>query len=285
MNTVQVEFTRDDGQRLVFGDDVFHILELSGVGTVTPEIFTKKKAVDHGAIVTGYRIPEREFSVKAEIGDAKLNREYLSVVNAFFNPVYTYNVQITSLGDSKVAKNCYIRRFDDGRGKNVYMPIRPSVTLMYPDAFFLSADEFGKNIASVSGGFVWPYRHLVDEMFYFGLYAFGGKVQVYNDGDVTAYIKVQFVFTGDCEGPAVRKDGSYVKILGEYHAGDRLVLDAYDKTVRLNGQNIATRVEKGSRWNDMILQLGENVVSYEADRGSNNVDVYVYFNKRYLGIN
>ncbi len=285
MINAQVEFIRSDDQRLVLGDGIFHILDMTGIGTLTPEIFTKKKAVDHGSIVTGYRIPEREFAIKAEIGDAKLNRQYLSIINSFFNPVYTYNVIITYLGDSKLAKNCYIRKFDDGAGKNIYKPIVPVITMMYPDAFFLSTDEFGKDIASVTAGFVWPYKHLVDEMWCFGVYAFGGRVKVYNDGDVTAYIKVKFAFTGECTDPSIKKGDSYVKVLGEFHQGDVLVIDAYDKSVRLNGQNVSTRVEKGSKWNDMILQLGDNEVSYDAEHGSINVNVYVYYNKRYLGIN
>lgn len=285
MINAQVEFLRSDNQRLIFGDGVFNILDMAGIGTLTPEIFTKKKAVDHGSIVTGYRIPEREFSIKAEVGDASLNRQYLSILNSFFNPVYTYDVTVTYLGDSKLAKNCYIRKFDDGAGKNIYRPIVPVITMMYPDAFFLSTDEFGKDIASVNAGFIWPYRHLIGESFCFGVYAFGGRVQVFNDGDVTAYIKVAFAFTGECTAPAVYKDESYVRILGDFHSGDRLIIDAYDKSVKLNGQNISTRVEKGSKWNDMILQLGDNVVSYDAEHGSNNVNVYVYYNKRYLGIN
>ena len=285
MIKARVLFLREDGETLTFGDPDFPILSMEGIGKIAPEVFTRKKAVDHGSLITGYRIPEREFTIQAEAIDANANRESLSVLNRFFNPVYIFDVTITYLGDSRTARGCRIRKFDDGAGGNIHKPVLTSVTFLYPDAFFLSTDEFGQDIAGVRGGLVFPYRHVSNTPMAFGVLAFGGRVQIYNDGDVPTYVKAKFVFTGTCTNPSIHKGDAYVKILGTFSAGQTLVLDAYEKSAKLNGTNVSTKVEKGSRWNELTLDLGDNVISYDADFGSNNVSVYIYYSKRYLGIN
>lgn len=73
-------------------------------------------------------------------------------------------------------------------------------------------------------------------------------------------------------------------MLDTFVSGDVLVIDASDKSLTKNGENIDTQLEKGSKWAYLTFDVGENLLSYDADSGNNLMMVRVYFNKRYLGV-
>lgn len=281
--TSMAVFTRSDGATFTFGTEDMPILEFSGIGKITPEIFTKKKPIGHGSIITGMRLPEREFGIKADLIRQSRKEAVLREMNSFFNPTYTFDVEITYMGVSRKAVDCRIRSFDAGSG-NYYAPLKPSITMLCEEAFFLSVSEYGKDIAGATGGFHFPYHPTAEDPIIFGLYAFANGATLSNDGDVETYIKARFVMTGDAINPRIMTGDSYVKVLDTFVAGDVLVIDASNRTVTKNGQNISTRIDKGSRWTDMVLTRGYNQVQFACDSGSNNLSCYVYFNNRYLGV-
>ena len=276
-------FRRSDGKSLTFSDDTFAILKMKGTDDLKLEVFKKKKAVGDGDIITGYRVPSRELYVKAEIIDHRLNDKMRDIMTRFFNPKYSFDVYVTYTGEQRFARRCSLLRFYCPE-ENVHVPIKPEVTMLYPDGYFLSVDEFGQNIASIRGGRGWPYVNLVGKSGPFGVHAFARNVQVYNDGDAEAYCKAVITFEGEVTNPRIISGDAYVKVLDVFVAGDRLELDAYEKSATKNGKNISVKVDKGSRWNDMIFEVGDNTIAYDADFGNNLMNVNVYFNKRYLGV-
>jgi len=276
-------FRRSDGKSLTFGDDMFGILKMEGIDDLKPEVFKKKKAIGDGDIITGYRIPSRELSVTAELYDHRLNAQMRKVMDSFFNPKFTFDVYITYTAEQRFARNCSLLRYKCPKG-NIYKPLQPQVIMLYPDGYFLSVDEFGQDIASIRGGRGWPYVNLVGKSGPFGVHAFQRNVQIFNDGDAEAYCKAVITFTGEVTNPRIMNGDAYVKVLDVFVEGDRLELDAYAKSATKNGKNISTKVDKGSRWNDMIFVVGDNTIAYDADFGNNLMNVNVYFNKRYLGV-
>ena len=284
MNTSKVVFTRSDGETMTFGEGLYGLIEISGIGKIQPEIFTKKKAIGHGQIVTGLRIPGREFTVKADVTDASRNGEALTALNRFFNPLYTFDAAITYLGDTRRAVGCRVRSFDAGNG-NAYSPIKPQVTMLCEEAFFLSVDGFGQNVAGASGGFHFPFHTTEEEPLIFGVYRYSGGARLVNDGDVTAWLSATLTMTGPVERPSVRTDAGAVTLTGSFSAGDVIVIDSAERRVTLNGANAQTRLAKDSRWTALELPLGASLVSFTAESGTNNVSCVLTFHKRYLGVN
>lgn len=283
MSTPKWVFKRSDGKVMTFGDGTFAILAMSGIDEIKPEIFRKKKARGDGDVITGYRLPARDLMVKAEIIDNRLNDAMRTVLNSFFSHSYTYDVYITYTGETRYAKGCRLMRFYCPAA-NVYDYIKPQVNMLNPDAYFLSVDEFGKNIAGTGGSFGFPYVNLVGSSTPFGVFLFARNVEIYNDGDAEAYPKAVFTFRGEVTNPYVSMAGSYVKVVDTFVEGDTLIMNAADKSITKNGANISTKIDKGSRWNDLVFQIGDNTISYDAEYGNNLVDVTIYFNKRYVGV-
>jgi len=284
--SVSVIYKRSDGQSMTFGDGgLFRIPAngMKGFGKLKPELFSKKRAVGDGNIITGKRIPARELELSAELSDARLNASMRKVLTSFFNPEYTFDVYVTYMNEQRYAKGCSLQEFD-APTDNIYKKLKVKIIMLHTEAYFLSVDEFGKNIAATKGGRGFPYVNLVGKTFPFGAFEFSRNVQVNNDGDVRTYCKAVFNFTGEVTNPRIIKGASYVMAKATFRAGDVLTIDASDKSILLNGENVSTIVEKGSRWNDMVFERGDNTIGYDADAGSNLMSVTIYFNKRYLGV-
>jgi hypothetical protein len=68
--------------------------------------------------------------------------------------------------------------------------------------------------------------------------------------------------------------------------GDELVMNFSDipSTIKLNGVNVIGRCDRTSTFDNMNIERGTNVVSYDADNGSDKMEVYVSFNKQYTMI-
>lgn len=276
-------FKRSDGKELVFGNDVFSILKMNGIDTLKPELFSKKKARGDGNIITGKRIPAREFSVTAELFDAKDNQKFRPILNSFFSHRFTYDVTVCYINEPRYVANCELLQYSCPTG-NVFYPLKPTVTMLAPDGYFLSVDSFGQDIAGTRGGIGFPYVNLVNKTFAFGIFEFKGSASFENDGDVEAHVKAVITFRGEVINPRLIMGDSYVKVLDSFVPGDVLVIDASDKSLTKNGTNIDTKLEKGSKWANLTFAVGENLLSYDADTGNNLMMVRVYFNKRYLGV-
>jgi len=47
--------------------------------------------------------------------------------------------------------------------------------------------------------------------------------------------------------------------------------------------NISNQLDKASDFSGITFAIGTNSVGFNADIGSNVLDVYIYYNKRYMG--
>lgn len=276
-------FKRSDGKTLTFGNDSIAILYMKGIDELKVEVFKKKRAVGDGDIITGYRIPSRELEIGGEVVDPRMNKNMREIMNSFFSQRYTYDVYITYLGEQRYAKSCRLLRYKCPP-KNINIPAQPVVNMLCEDGYFLSIDEFGENLASTFGGSGFPYVNLVGKSRPFAYFLFGADVEINNDGDADAHCKAVITFRGSVVNPYIKKDGSFVKCLDSFSIGDTLVINSYDKSITKNGVNISAKVDKGSRWNDLVFKIGANTIGYDADAGNNLMDVTIYFNKRHLGV-
>ena len=285
MNDVYWRFRRSDDMELIIGGDSspFRILSMSGIDTLKPEIYTKKRAHGDGSIVTSKRMPSREFSLTAELLDATRNQAYRDIINRFFSHRFTYDVTISYINEPRIAPGCELIQAKCPSG-NIYVPLKPSITMLSPGGFFLSTDSFGKDIGGSRGCAAFPYINLVGSVSPVGVYEYKGSATITNDGDVEAYVKAVITFRGDVVNPKLTMGDRYIRVLDSFTIGDTLTIDSSERRIRKNGVSIDTRMEKGSSWDKLVFQVGENVLHYDADEGNNLMVVHVYFSKRYVGV-
>lgn len=100
--------------------------------------------------------------------------------------------------------------------KNVFRKLEMTVTLLCPDPFLRSYDNFGKNIASVIGMCAFPYLCSISPSTPKGItggkFNFAKKVLLDNDGDVATYCKTVIAAKGEVVNPKIMIDENYVRV-------------------------------------------------------------------------
>lgn len=284
---MQVKFVRDDGKIFLLGGSYkdsadWGITEISGTDTLENVMSTAVPAVGDGEEITGERIPARNIDILASVKDRKKNVEERSKALAFFNPKRNFTLYAGKGGITRWAV-ARLERFqcrEAAPDRHVSM----SIALKCADPYFYSVDDYGKNIASVTGCFGFPFISPIGKGFRVGVYNYAKVVQIENSGDVDTYIKIIITADGVVENPKIMLNGAYVRLMDVLVAGDMVEIDMVRNTIRKNGVNCIGKADRRSSFTGMVLRPGGNEVSFDADNGDTEMKVVVYYNLRYLGV-
>lgn len=115
-------------------------------------------------------------------------------------------------------------------------------------------------------------------------------VNVYNEGDVKAGMRIEFRATNTLSNPVLLNvdTGEYIQVNATMQAGDIITIttDYGNKGVTLTRDGTT---EDYFRYIDvdstfMQLDIGDNVFRYDAATGSDALEVTIYHNNNYLGV-
>lgn len=273
---------RSDLSEFIFDGSAWGIVEITGIDYPTIEFFTEKNALGNGSQKTGQRLTDREINLTSVLKDAGMNEIMRGQVISFFNSNYTFKLYITYQGVTRWI-NAHIIGFK-APSVNVYKPLSVTATFLSLDPYFNSVDDFGKNIAEVTPMFHFPYVNLVGETFPVAVFNFSNEVLIINNGDNVTNMIVTFTAKGAVTNPKITKNGYFVEILDTMIDTDVIIIDFENLTVKKNGTSMINKVNKNSNFTNMELELGDNIIGFDATAGTNNIDVNVSFYKKYGGM-
>ena len=100
------------------------------------------------------------------------------------------------------------------------------------------------------------------------------------------YCKAVFTAKGTVVNPKLTVNGNYVRVIDTMQLGDVIIIDFVKNppTVQKNGANYIGHCDRTSAFDDMALVVGDSEISFDADTGSNLLDVSIYYNKLYGAI-
>ena len=279
---ITLRFVRNDGQVFSVTDTVWGLMGAKGLDEPAIDVFTQKAAIGDGDIVTGSRIGARSIEFELKAKSSALNEVLRRAATSYFRSGITYDVYVYRYGNTRYAPACYLESFEIPTEK-LTIPITMKLGLLCPEGYFLSADSFSKNLAEIVGRAGWPYMAQDTYGRIIGTYSFATTVYLDNDGDAEAYCRAVFTARGGVTNPKLIAGSGYVRILGTMASGDVLIIDGRTKAVTMNGVNISNQLDKASDFSGITFAIGTNSVGFNADVGSNVLDVYIYYNKRYMG--
>ena len=283
---VTVKFVRDDGAAFIIDNKTWKIPSdgLIGFDSVNVDYKTEKKAVGDGSFEQGITVTEKDRTIKAILTNRNLNKLMRDVVQRFFGVKRKFKVIVNYDGNSKYCEGRVIAFALPT--ENIYDLLELKVTILSTQPYLLSIDEFGQNIAEIQPRFGMPYVSLVGEGFLFGVFKFAKKVPLFNDGDVETFLKVVFVAKGTVKNPEIIKDDCFIKINDTLQNEDVVIIDLVKEppVVEKNGKSIIGKLDRNSDLEKMKLNVGENIIQYNALAGSDNMEVIIYYNKRYGGM-
>ncbi len=283
---------QSDGQKFEIGSGYDWVVAdkgLSGFGDVSNDIDFEDNATSDGGIITSEHLSKKDRSIEAvykpQTNRAVARKKAISFFKAreFYKVCVTWGMN-TVFAIGKIYKM-----------KCPEVPLDHSLTLdvtfLFPNPYWSSMDDFGKNIASLRGMLGFPYLCSITDGtpkgVTGGLFNFAQEVTLNNDGDAPTRCKVTILCQGGtCENPKILINDEYVRVLDTLADGESIEMDftAQPPTIKKGGINFVGHCDRTSAFQKMILARGDNKIAYDADNGSSHMNVTVYYNKQYEAI-
>ncbi len=159
-----------------------------------------------------------------------------------------------------------------------------------PNPLFESVQENKLELASTQPMFNFPLIIPASEGKVFALREPSLIASIENKGDIESGMKLVFKAKGTLKNPSLFdiKTQKFFKIDKTMVAGETVTINTNDGQKKITGmkngvqENYFKYRNWGSDW--LKLQVGTNSYRYDADEGLDNLEVYLYFNEKYLEV-
>lgn len=285
---VSIKIVRDDNKSFVIGNnEEWRFTKkkgMDGFGSFTSKINYIDNATTDGGMITSTRMSDADRTIQFAYIKPALNDIARRRVTAFFNSKSTYRVYVTYLGRTRWAEG-KIKKCVVGTETTPDKLLKVSVTFLFPNPYWKSYDNFGKDIAEVQPMIGFPFMVRPNQLTG-GKYNFAKMVILGNDGDVETFCRAVFEANGNVLNPQLIINGEYVRLIDELVKGDVIEMDftATPPTVKKNGVNFIGHCDRTSAFDAMVLGIGDTKVQFDADNGSDLLVVNIYYNKLYTTV-
>lgn len=264
-------------------------------GQVTGTHHSYKYVNQVGVYISGTSIGTRPVDIVgwviAETEDQMSERK--AILNRFFSPQQSIRLEYKDYGISFIPDKSvqYTATFADN---NEYI-CKFKVTGTCPDPLFSNKNESQVSIAATIARFHFPL--IISDNLYEGGVIFGYRQNsltavVTNKGSIENGMRIVFVAkNGTVVNPQLinLENQEYVKINKSLVDGERVEVNTVVGARNVRGALENQEYENYFRYKDihstwMQLKVGENIFRYNADEGLDNLEVYVYFNNKYMEV-
>lgn len=259
-----------------------HVIDIQGIEASSYTI-NKASSEQDGGTVTSVKVEPREITITGDIekNEKELtNRDFLI---RFFNPHTEGDMFITRNNiERKISYK--VSSFDFVTNK-MYEWIDFTIVLeCVEDPYFSDAKNRGNYLTLISPQFTFPLAICPKKTM--GYRTFKPVMPLVNDGDKETGIEIIVTAKrGKMDNIKLTLNNKeYIKVNQTLNQWDilRINTNPRKKSVTLNGENIINKIDRNSTF--FSLRIGKNILKYECDNGSTNIDIDVQFYRKYLGV-
>lgn len=275
-----IRFERDDGVILLL-TDYFKILSIEGLGVLSQEIFTEKRAVGDGDIVTGTRISSRTITITACNDNAGAFDTSRTIINDFFNPKNRFKIYITYKMTS-VWCECIVDTRDLPTD-NIYNPQLFILSVYCPSPYLKSVDNFGKNIAAITPMMGFPILSRMDRGFVVSRRDFSQRAFIPNDGAVDTYCYAEIELDANTRDLKIYKsEDEFILFTVLLYRGQKIEIDFENRAVYIDGVSSPNCIDRRSTF--FAIDRGGCNISYSSSTSDKDIYIYLYYNQLFLGV-
>ena len=272
----EIKITRSDGSTFNYSDGAWKIKTLNGVDSPEVEIFSESKGFGNGDIITGIRKKAREIKIVTRLKDMNVSKSERKRVLAFHNANYTYEIEITYLGTTRVVKDCRLESCSYPTNKS---HLSPDLTVEFFSPYAVLFADFTDNEQMFSITGKWHCdRYYVDEAYTEGtetikatqnIYGVETRIEsknIYYSGSENAPIIATLTATGVItENITLTVNDNSLVVDCDLTTGDVLEINAETYDVLLNDEAISPSLYNSEVFPDMNMEYGDNTVSITAE--------------------
>ena len=284
MDNREIKFVRDDGKTFIVGDNrpwKFRKSGLEGFADFSGAVSQAENYSTDGGRIENVRMSLRDRTLGIAYTNIANNRVARETFKAFFIYNLAYNVYVSYMGVTRWARGkLYKMKMSDDAEDYLQTA---TMTFRFENPYWLSPDDFGKDIAAIKPMVAFPFISPVGIGTAAGKFEFEQEVTIFNDGDANTYPVITVKAKGGVENPVIVFNGAQIKVIDNLVSGDELIFnfESIPPTIKKNGANALGLVDRTSNFDDMYFAVGENTISFSADDGDNNMSVSLRFYKKY----
>ena len=287
-----IRFVNENGEQFNVGKDYNWRLLKKGLENFSAFESNVTVAQDYGrngGSLVGIRLNDKTRTIKICNVDWKNSDTTRMELQKYFIYGQKYKIYVT-IGETTRWADGVLYRMAIPEPTDEDYKLNVTMSFKFGDPFLKSEDNFGKNIASLTPMFAFPWLSRMDKQNVYGtavgIYNFEREVHLYNDGSYEAYPTIKITFKGIVTNPEIRINDGFIRVLGTFNSDDEIVIDCSvsPMTVKNNGENILGKCDRESEFDNMNLQIGDNTLSFIAYSGSDDMNVFVYYYKPYAMI-
>lgn len=259
------------------------LIDIQGIEASSYTINTRASEQD-GSAVSSIKVEPREITIIGDIDKNErelINREKLI---RFFDPKQSGTLYITRNHISrKIEYDISALDFITNKMADY---INFTITLeCTEDTYFSDAKNSGNYLTLISPQFTFPLAISATKGRPMGYKTFKPYMPLVNDGDKE--VGLEMIITakrGKVDNPKlILNNREYIQINRTLEHWDKVIINTNPrkKSVILNGTNAIHMIDRHSSF--FSIRKGKNILKYECDNGSTNVDINVQFFRKYLG--
>lgn len=261
------------------------MIDIEGIEASSYTINTIASQQD-GAIVTSEKVESREITITGDIEENENKLKNRDKLIRFFNPKQTGEMILKRNDvERKIQYRVSDLQFDTNK---MYEPLKFTLSLESTEnPYFEDAKNKGNNLALISPQFTFPLviRNAPKGKI-MGYRVYKNYMPLINDGDKETGLEIIITAKrGTMKNIKLTLNNSdYMQVNATLQQWDVLTINtnARKKSVTLNGTNIINKIDRNSTF--FTLRKGKNILKYECEDGSTNIDIDVQFYRKFLGV-
>lgn len=258
------------------------ILDIKGIEASSYTINTANSEQD-GSTATSVKVEPREMIITGDIEKNQRELQRREDLIRFFNPQKDGEMFITRNNiERKIQYRVSSLDFRTNKMSN-YIEFTLELEST-EDPYFSDAKNRGNYLTLISPQFTFPL--VINPTKIMGYRTFKPVMPLVNDGDKETGIEIIVTAKrGKMDNIKLTLNNKeYIQVNKTLNQWDILKINTNPrkKSVTLNGENIINRIDRNSTF--FSLRIGKNILKYECDNGSTNIDIDVQFYRKYLGV-
>lgn len=288
MSMTRFTYTNERGQSVTLGNSApFVVTKVDGLGSPQNEIHSQKSPYQDGVTVVNSTLAEQVLAIEGVIlGPERemYRRKLLQAFNPKLDGVLRYESGQISREIACVPELAPSFPGEHGKSYQVFL-----INLICPNPFWQDINTTKEEIAIWRGSFELPME-LLEEGIEMGYREPSLIVNVFNSGDVPCGMKIQFKALATVVNPSLFNVNTreYFKINRTMEAGEVITVTTHfqKKRVELNKNGVVSNAFNWIDFQSTFLQLdvGDNLLRYDASSGLDNLEVSIYHTPMYLGV-
>lgn len=289
-NNLTVRFVREDGSAFTVAreNSSWRFLKnnaLEGFSEIDGDVSYVDNATTDGGQITSTRLGRKDRTISfAHIIPSENDVARQSLLK-FFVEFNTYKIYITYYGRQLWCEGM-LYKMSVPANPDLTRLLTVTMTFVFENPYLRSIDDFGKDIASVTPAWAFPWLCTEAVGVPVGVYNFNQVIELENKGDSIARPVITFIAKGPVVNPIINVGQGFVKLIDTLATDDEVVMNfaVLPPRITKNGVNCIGKCDRTSTFNEIYLDIGMTEVSYDADDGADNLSVTIKYNQLYATI-